>query len=309
MHAILNCGGIVSYINVYPELENIMGYFTTTNTNRVNPQVFVKIKNHYENIPFSDQLDNEHNFRLLGSTYIYNSHSQNYRVLIDNKAQGVINTQAQTIEWNLNEQPLLPRNFFHLMILDPLSLISLKFNTIILHAAALSTEQGAVLVLGDSGYGKSTLCFLASRGQNIKSLSDDTVAVNGNSILTAHPIPTGFGLAPDLLSTTYERNNVLQKSRGKIYYKEIPNMRTEPQKIKSVIFLRKFGAEKTTILPLSHLQALKYLIDSQTSIGNPYNNIRFQLFKRISSETNCYEIKYPELCDLELFKRTILEVE
>lgn len=303
----LNCGEIVSHINVNSELNEIIRDFTADINITEIPHINIKINSQFESYRNDYQLSTEeHNFKLKGSTYIYNTYFESYRTFIEDRASGMIDSLTQKVEWNIQQHNWLPRSFFHLLILDPLSLILPKYNSIILHAAALSTEHGAVLILGDSGYGKSTLCFLASRGNKIKSLSDDTVAVNCNSILKVHPIPSGFGLSPGLLNIDSDSNNILQKSKGKIYYKSIPNQRTEPQILKSIILLRKWGTEKTTFSRLNSLEALKSILDSQTTIGSPFNNIRFQLFRRLSTEVPCYELKYPEICDIEVFNQVVL---
>jgi len=60
-----------------------------------------------------------------------------------------------------------------------------------IHAAAVSTPEGAVMLPADSGSGKTTLCGrLLQRGA--VALADDSVALDGDGRVLGYPKPLGF---------------------------------------------------------------------------------------------------------------------
>jgi hypothetical protein len=62
-----------------------------------------------------------------------------------------------------------------------------------IHAAAVATQDGAVLLPGDAGSGKTTLCArLLQRGAGY--LSDDSVALDRDGRVLGYPKPLGFKL-------------------------------------------------------------------------------------------------------------------
>jgi hypothetical protein len=71
------------------------------------------------------------------------------------------------------------------------SVVAARHDLLSIHAAAVATSAGAVVLPGDSGSGKTTLCArLLQRGAGY--LSDDSVAVDATGRILGYPKPLGF---------------------------------------------------------------------------------------------------------------------
>jgi hypothetical protein len=75
---------------------------------------------------------------------------------------------------------------------------------LVLHAAAVASPLGAYLFLGESGWGKSTLCASLT-GQGLEPLADDCILVRRNAAgdVVAVPAYPGLRLSPEALRRVY----------------------------------------------------------------------------------------------------------
>ena len=254
---------------------------------------------------FKSLLENRIEFPLRGCVYAYDKHSDTYNILRQDMTWGVIDFTTHSTVWHVYNDNMPIRNMIHSLFLDPLSLQIPRHNMMICHGAAISSEDGATVLLGPSGTGKSTLSFLMSHeksNKDIKHMSDDTIVLESTDDKTfVYPIGTGFGIS-DMLADKYNVmniNNILDKQNDKMYFKTVPNIMLDVVPLKNIILLNKCPSYNGTlsIRELSSSDSLKEILDSQTSITNPYINKKLQMLMRLSKKTTIYSVKYQSICD------------
>lgn len=248
-----------------------------------------------------------------GITYTYNPSRMTYCVNAGESIQGIIDIQRSTAEYTV-AMPILPRTALHLLVLDPLSLLLIPHGILIYHAAALAAKGGASLLLGPSGSGKSTLGFLASHcdpAHDVQFMSDDTVVLDFSSgQACVYPINSGFGLSPGIIKRfdlQISEENVLQRSRGKIYVKSLSTQACKAQAAKQVVFLDKkvTSDRNTTVNWMNYGGTLRALLDSQTTIAGPYLKEKLRLNSLLAGQAKGVCLQYLEHCELETL-RTVL---
>lgn len=253
-------------------------------------------------------------YDLKNVTYVYYPHDSIYRVSVGNRARGLIDFKKSSAVWNMRRSIPAPRSAFHILVLDPLSLLLPSRGLQILHGAAVVSRQGATLLLGRSGSGKSSLGLLASHlnpDDEIRFLSDDTLFLDFTSdIVQVHPVHTGFGITSELLARLNIRDhNILQYGQGKAYLSHVPCQSQGPHKISRIIFLEKesAGPPSTKVTRLSREKTLLNLLDSQTTIGSPFLLERFNLLKRLTRQAPGISLRYAKYCNLDVLRTIVTE--
>lgn len=244
---------------------------------------------------------------LNGVVYYYDEAQAAYQIHVGDAATGRLNFSSNQIHWRLISPVTPPRYAFQTLILDPLSLLLPAHDLLIFHGAAVAiSNSSAVLLLANSGNGKSTLSFLLSQQRpeiGIRCLSDDLLCLNFAAQETdVLPIDTGFGLKPEIL-TRYGiaiPRNASYDRKGKVYLPTLPHQAYGNRRIAGVIFLDKDASndENAAVRQISSLDALRRLLDSQTSIPNPYQRHRLHLLRRLSEQTTFFEVRYRSFCDI-----------
>jgi energy-coupling factor transporter ATP-binding protein EcfA2 len=238
-----------------------------------------------------------------------------FEVQVGDFAEGTIMFREQTARWEV-AGPLPPRSMFHLLMLDPISLFAPTHGLMVCHGAAVIYDGGAVLLLGNSGAGKSTLSFLLSQseGGEIRALTDDTFILDftGENI-TVWPIQTGYGLGSQLLSRfgiDPRDEDLIQRSNGKSYIKSVPGQApSQAYRIDRFIFLdrdEEAVVGTPVVQPLGMAATLRTLIDSQTSIANPYAIDKLKFWSRMAKQTVGSLVRYREYCDPAILREFIL---
>ena len=230
-------------------------------------------------------------YDLKNVTYVYYPHDSIYRVSVGNRARGLIDVRKSFAVWNVWRSIPTPRSTFHILVLDPLSLLLPFHGLQIFHGAAVVSRQGATLLLGRSGSGKSSLGLLASHlnpNNEIRFLSDDTLFLDFTAdVVQVHPVNTGFGVTFELLTRlNIWDHNILQYGQEKVYLSHVPYQSQGPHKISRIIFLEKEsdGSPGTKVKRLSREKTLRNLLDSQTTIGGPFLLERFNLLRRLTRQ-------------------------
>lgn len=251
-------------------------------------------------------------YDLKNVTYIYYPHDSLYRVSVGDRARGLIDFKKSSAVWSMWRSIPTPRSTFHILVLDPLSLLLPSHGLQILHGAAVVSRQGSTLLLGRSGSGKSSLGLLASHlnpDDEIRFLSDDTLFLDFTSdVVQVHPVNTGFGITFELLTRlNIWDHNILQYGQGKVYLSHVPYQSQGPHNIRRIIFLEKEsdGASSTRVTRLSREKTLLNLLDSQTTIGSPFLLERFNLLRRLTRQAPGISLRYSKYCDLDVL-RTIV---
>lgn len=254
-------------------------------------------------------------YQLPTSLYTYFPELNYYNVTIPKIGSGVISFEYKKIEWSLVQPKLSPRSAFHMLILDPISLLLPSWRGLIVHAATLSAGQSATLVLGRSGSGKSTLSFLSTHepplASDLRQLADDTALLrynNGTSDIVAEPIKTGFGLAPELVNSRgLGKSAILERRSDKIYLQSVPNEIGGSLPVSQIVFLERSGSflERTEIRKLCRNQLLKELLRYKTEIGSPFVRERLGLWRKLSRQASGVKIRYSEILNLDTFRNIV----
>lgn len=153
------------------------------------------------------------------------------------------------------------------------------------HAAAVATPRGCLMLVGPSGSGKSTLAAaLAAVG--FAFVADDTVVLT-ESCLAARPLPfgiclkdTSWGLVaphfPDL-----QRRPAYRRPDGKTvrYLTPPPQWRVAPDRrlpVHALVFPRHAPTHDLTLLPLSVAGTIKHLLPQIRLLGGAMNELKLR---------------------------------
>lgn len=202
-----------------------------------------------------------------------------------------------------------PRTLFHLLILDPISLIAPHYNLLIGHGAVIKENNQAHIIFGHSGMGKSTISrLLSNHFSHLKKFSDDTFAFEvSNGGIKVFPFNTGEGY----LKSYHDKNKVIQNTRidgekviiennEKFYILIKLTTQRSPLQLKNSFFLvRDDSIDGTQIKELNSVDYLREMLETHTSIPSIYTQKKFSLWKAISDQSNGFLIRYREFCDVE----------
>lgn len=203
------------------------------------------------------------------------------------------------------------RHWFMQTILDPLSISCVQYNKVVLHGALWSYDDYGILVLGNSGSGKSTISYLLKDAVNV--LADDVFIVSFKSdSFYAEPINVGFGISlANSLSDYVMEDDILIATKKKKYLKslypsvEVDNKRILP--IRLILILRKGCGSETNIETPSLFEVIKVVLDSQTNIKSTYLYSKFLFFKKMLSECDVRFVNYSDMCSVEKIQTCIKE--
>jgi hypothetical protein len=129
-----------------------------------------------------------------------------------------------------------------------------------IHAAAVGTGQGALLLSGPSGAGKSTLSAALAYHFGWAMLSDDISILRGDGEATVSPAAIGVGLRSDsyhALQPPSERCGPMHSGGGKVWF--YPNHGDDPSAlpVRAAVSLSRTGAGAAPQLePLSPAEGL-----------------------------------------------------
>lgn len=129
-----------------------------------------------------------------------------------------------------------------------------------LHAAAFSTNSEAIAMLGDSGFGKSTLAAHAVRA-GARLLTDDLLVFDGRAVL---PGPARIKLEPEMARTTLgaREGTPMYDERSKwIYALNEEEYSTEAVEL-SRIYVLEPHADEIAAERLDHSDAMKALLSA-----------------------------------------------
>lgn len=209
---------------------------------------------------------------------------------------------------------IFPRSLFHLGILDPYSLLCPKIGEIVVHGSILEKNHKAVLFIGRSGSGKSTVTHKLSKYSEVNKLCDDTFIISfENNKLLAHSIDTGFGYDIDIAKSYietglyYELYNWGNKSY--IFKKEkYSSVMIEPALI---VFLNRIISDEdissTSIKKITKIELLRFFINNQTNISSPFLIEKMRIYKSISNILPGIYIDFINDCDISNLNDCIKE--
>lgn len=178
-----------------------------------------------------------------------------------------------------------------------------------LHAAVLSHNGRGVLLVGDSGVGKSTLAAgLISRGW--KYLSDEFALIHP-ATLRVHPFPKAlcvkegsFDVVTRLGLPLWRRGHYVKAFKGPVGYVRTADLgarvATEPSPIRFVVFPRYTGSGKPRLYPVARGSAA-FMLAANAFNRNVFRERTVSILSRVVREARCVRLETGDLedtCDL-----------
>jgi len=247
---------------------------------------------------------------LESSDYLYLEDENKYFINGDGFI-GMIDISQCQVFWEINSV-IDPRSAFHLLVLDPISLIAPKFSTMIYHGALINqNSKSSIAFLGMSGVGKSTVSRLVSEKYGKAKVSDDTFAIFvKEDKVFVQPFFTGEGYLKGLKNFKSHDYDFILENEKKIYQFRIPNVNLDTT-LDSILVLEKMDKDSssTNLSLLTSTQLLMQLLKHQASISNPFVLKRLNMNKEISSLCNGYLVTYKEICDIECFVNIMIHFD
>ena len=188
---------------------------------------------------------------------------------------------------------------------------------VLIHAAALATAAGSIILAGVSGAGKSTLsAYLAARGWRFGG--DDSVAVGFDGGTAAViPLPGAISLTAGSLpplAAVYPRLAELPlcgagDKLGR--YLPVPRDRHLPvrgpeNRLRCLVFPRFAAGSPTRVAAISASEALLALMQAEFGIGERVGEAELDLFFDALETLPRYAVVYGDLADMELTLRRLV---
>lgn len=169
-----------------------------------------------------------------------------------------------------------------------------------LHASALQTEFGAILIAATSGTGKSTLAG-ALQARGLAQMSDDVTGIvfdpAGRAIaLSAFP---GVRLWPDSVTALGRQNDNSRPVRPGLdkAYLRIENFCAEPQPIRAVIGLEVHNRPDISVTPLPAQDRASWIIShtfrKRFMRGHGLNDFHFQAATALARQVEMIQLRRP----------------
>ncbi len=295
---------IVMNNNFYEEFINKFLIFNVSNSSDIQCKIKINFMKKRKIQDQSLSILKYSKIELKNAYYYYNKNLEEYFVE-GFGFSGNINVIKQEVNWFVYEM-IDPRTFFHLLILDPVSLISPYYNLLIGHGAVIRENNDAHVIFGQSMAGKSTISRLISEQyMEMNKISDDTfaLAVEDNSMAII-PFNTGDGYLKSSSDIKRElekkKNGLILENEKKIYVIDEPDSIVDSLVLKNSFFLKKdISVNDTEITKLNTTHYFKELLEFHASIPSLYTKKKFQLWKLISNYSQGYLIRYKDLCDVK----------
>ncbi|MFE6075213.1 hypothetical protein ACFVQB_12125 [Paenibacillus sp. NPDC057886] len=288
----------------YEEFIHKFLIYNTTNSIDVQCKIKISFIEKKQKEPKLD-LEMYSKIELMNACYYYNRNLEEYYVE-GFGFSGNINVVKQEVHWFVYEM-IEPRSLFHLLILDPVSLISPYYDLLIGHGAVIRENNEVHVIFGQSGAGKSTISRLISNQyEDMNKISDDTFAfsIEGETIKVI-PFNTGEGYIKSALNINIEeienkKNRMIIENEKKVYVIDEPDSITNSLRLRKSYFLKKdISVKDTEITELNITGHLKALLEFHTSIPSLYTKKKFMLWKLVSNYSHGYLIRYKKLCNIK----------
>jgi hypothetical protein len=185
--------------------------------------------------------------------------------------------------------------------------IALIFGRQAIHSAALGGERGAVVLLGSSHAGKSTLAAASIQWAHCTPLSDDISILSMNKSATVSPAATGLCLWPDSRAALGLPDKQCRPMPGyeevagksKIWFEPQPTASPRPRPISAFVsLLRLPGCPTAALEPISPAEGVKLAfrqsIHFNPAARSPANASRhLQDLAGFASHVPFYRLSYP----------------
>ena len=175
----------------------------------------------------------------------------------------------------------LPDFYFEERIAQPF--IKLLNGAVCLHAGAIATPRGILLMLAPTCIGKSTITASALAFSSAKLVSDDMVCIEGS-------YPACIRIGSHHIAMRHETfsNETFVTQTSEIHGKTILHVAPDacldaPMPVSAMLLLQK--AEKPEITPIPYDAALPALLAQQLILSNPTMDFKRDQFKAIIEAT------------------------
>jgi|GEM_PF-2225126 len=197
-------------------------------------------------------------------------------------------------------------------IIDPLSISLVPNRKVILHGALWSNNNNGIIIVGNSGDGKSTLSYLMRN--HLRIISDDILIVSfENDGIYAEPINTGFGISRGLKDVDiFRSDNILVSTDKKIYVRSLYSNGSTTMNysrkipVKKIYLLQKMQSLYTNITIPSRSESLLQFLNLQTNIKHPFLKDKYSLVKDLLENCSIRFVKYADECQVEVLLKNIV---
>ena len=299
---------------IHKKLKKFMNYPNASLLSKYSIRIIDNFNKDIVIKTFNEKISQNSNlkqFKLKFFTYLYDK-DQRICYAFNSNIVGQIDYNSNTTIWYLCDSNYVGRNLFHILILDPMSLMLPELNRIVFHGAALEVNGNGILLLGHSGAGKSTISHKISQVfHNSAKLCDDTFILEVKKEIVLYPLDTGEGynieIAKKLYDTGRYENLFYDPDKRKQYIIKKQNCKLDkPIIVKKILFLDRkedyTTLKNTNITKCNTGKNLINIVNSQTNILTPYAEYKFNLYKQISKEIEGYRVEYNIDCDVLKFK-------
>ena len=160
-----------------------------------------------------------------------------------------------------------------------------KQEMITLHSGALSLNDKGILILGESGNGKSTLVLELVANHNWLYLSDE-VGLLQNSNHTIHPFLKTVSYTPGI---TKLNGNWITKQFGIEHQVAVPKEKySKPTPLKAILFVKYIPEQEPSLVPIKKSESLVSLMNSQ--IGRAKSVATIDQMAEVVKKVNSYQI-------------------
>jgi hypothetical protein len=174
---------------------------------------------------------------------------------------------------------------------------------VVVHAAALGTEAGAVLLLGKSGAGKSTTS-LACLDSGFFYAGDDLCAVTTDGEVTVHSLYCSAKIfehnleAFPAFSARVTNGERLETEKAITYVSQWrPELIRRSLAVRAVVVLAEKGCPEATIQPINQGQTLRALAPSTFHNFAGHGKAELAGLAELVSSVPCYELHLAEAID------------
>ena len=150
------------------------------------------------------------------------------------------------------------------LLTSPMGALLLQRDCLPLHASAIATERGAVVFMGPSGVGKSTIAA-AFQQRGFRVLADDISVIHFAADGTPWVMPglPRFKLWPDAVARLGSTADELARLRPQLEKRSFPfqeGFHPEPLPLEHIVVLQIEGRRKSEVRPITGLEKVPQLL-------------------------------------------------